>query len=430
MPRRKKHTYGSGSVRPRSVERKDGSVRTYWEARFSDGRDPKTGKVIQRTITGPTCKIVQEKLTKALAQRIDGTYVPPSNQTVAQWLETWSKDYLLGVKDSTALLYRQSIRLYIVPHVGAVKLDKLTSPMVQKFYNELLQPTDPNRKPISAKSIKNVHGIFHRALQQAVKIGLLRTNPTDNCVLPRVVKKEIHPLTSQQIADLLKLLPGHPHEYLYQIALFTGMREGELLGLPWDCVDYAHGTILVKQQLHKENTKGGQTKIVPPKNDKSRIIPMAPSVAELFRKQKAKQDELRNLLGDKWTETGLVFTGPFGGYLSYRTVYDCFKRLAVKIGAPEARVHDLRHTYAVVCLESGVDIKTLQENLGHATATFTLDIYGHVSQKMRQQSAVKLESFIQEVNAQANQPAKADTEAAPEQILITGIAAQSLSAGV
>ena len=170
MPRRKKHTYGSGSVRPRTVERKDGSVRTYWEARFSDGRDPKTGKVIQRTITGPTCKIVQEKLTKALAQRIDGTYVPPSNQTVAQWLETWSKDYLLGVKDSTALLYRQSIRLYIVPHVGGVKLDKLTSPMVQKFYNELLQPTDPNRKPISAKSIKNVHGIFHRALQQAVKI--------------------------------------------------------------------------------------------------------------------------------------------------------------------------------------------------------------------------------------------------------------------
>ena len=430
MPRRKKRAYGSGSVRQKSVERKDGSVRTYWEARFSDGRDPKTGKVIQRTITGPTCKIVQEKLTKALAQRIDGTYVPPSNQTVAQWLETWSKDYLLGVKDSTALLYRQSIRLYIVPHVGNVKLDKLTSPMVQKFYNELVQPTDPIRSPISAKSVKNVHGIFHRALQQAVKIGLLRTNPTDGCILPRIVKKEIHPLTSQQIADLLKLLPGHPHEYLYQIALFTGMREGELLGLPWDCVDYASGTILVKQQLHKENTKGGVTKIVPPKNDKSRIIPMAPSVAELFRKQRARQDELRSLLGDKWIETGLVFTGPFGGYLSYRTVYDCFKRLATKIGAPEARVHDLRHTYAVVCLESGVDIKTLQENLGHATATFTLDIYGHVSQKMRQQSTVKLESFIQEVNAQANQPAKADTEAAPEQILITGIAAQTLPAGV
>ena len=157
---------------------------------------------------------------------------------------------------------------------------------------------------------------------------------------------------------------------------------------------------------------------------------MAPSVAELFRKQRARQDELRSLLGDKWIETGLVFTGPFGGYLSYRTVYDCFKRLAAKIEAPEARVHDLRHTYAVVCLESGVDIKTLQENLGHATATFTLDIYGHVSQKMRQQSAVKLENFIQEVNAQANQPAKADTEAAPEQILITGIAAQTLPTGV
>ena len=111
-------------------------------------------------------------------------------------------------------------------------------------------------------------------------------------------------------------------------------------------------------------------------------------------------------------------------------MYDCFKRLAAKIGAPEARVHDLRHTYAVVCLESGVDIKTLQENLGHATATFTLDIYGHVSQKMRHQSAVKLESFIQEVNAQANQPAKTDAEIVPEQILITGVAAQAIPKGV
>ena len=426
----KRSVYGRGSIRERTIERKDGSIRTYWEARFSDGRDPKTGKKIQRTITGSTRKEVQEKLNKALVQRDEKTYVPPSNQTVAQWLETWSKDYLLGVKDSTALLYRQSIRLYIVPHVGSVKLDKLTSPMVQRFYNELVQPTDPNRSPISAKSVKNVHGIFHRALQQAVRIGLLRLNPTDGCVLPRIVKKEIHPLTSQQIADLLKLLPGHPHEYLYQIALFTGMREGELLGLPWDCVDFKSGTILVKQQLHKENTRGGKTKIVPPKNDKSRIIPMAPSVAELFRKHKQKQDELRTLLGDKWVETSLVFTGPFGGYLSYRTVYDCFKRLAAKIGAPEARVHDLRHTYAVVCLESGVDIKTLQENLGHATATFTLDIYGHVSQKMRQQSAVKLESFIQEVNAQANQPAKTDAETVPEQILITGVAAQAIPKGV
>ena len=399
----KRSVYGRGSIRARSYKRKDGSERVYWEARFSDGYDPNTGKPIQRTITGPTQKEVREKLNKALYEQAEKTYIPPSNQTVAQWLETWTKDYLLGIKESTASLYRQSIRLYILPHVGNVKLDKLTSPMVQRFYNELVRPTDPERSPISAKSVKNVHGIFHRALQQAVRIGLLRLNPTEGCILPRIVKKEIHPLTSEQIAALLQLLPGHPHEYLYQIALFTGMREGELLGLPWDCVDFDHGTILVKQQLNGAGIKSGKTKLAPPKNDKKRIIPMAASVAELFRLQKQKQDEMRTLLGDKWIETGLVFSGPFGGYLSHRTVYDCFKRLVAKIGIPEARVHDLRHTYAVACLESGVDIKTLQENLGHATVTFTLDVYGHVSEKMRRQSAEKLEGFIQSVNAKARQ---------------------------
>ncbi|MBQ6432028.1 MAG: site-specific integrase [Oscillospiraceae bacterium] len=423
----KRSVCGRGSIRKRTYKRKDGSPRVYWEARFSDGVDPKTGKPIQRTITGSTQKEVREKLNKALCQQDEMTYVPPSNLTVAQWLETWTKDYLLGVKESTASLYRQSIRLYIVPYVGAVKLDKLTTTMVQRFYNELVRPTNPNRSPISAKSVKNVHGIFHRALQQAVRIGMLRINPTDGCVLPRIVRKEIRPLTSEQIAAFLKLLPGHPHEYLYQVALFTGMREGELLGLPWDCVDFEHGTILVKQQLNGASIKSGKTKIVPPKNDKMRIIPMAPTVAELLRKHKQKQDEMRTLLGDKWTETGLVFTGPFGGYLSHRTVYDCFKRLVVKIGAPEARVHDLRHTYAVVCLESGVDIKTLQENLGHATVTFTLDVYGHVSQKMRQQSAEKLEIFIRSVNAKAGRT-EAEQGAAPPPIRIAGLPAATVPA--
>lgn len=245
--------------------------------------------------------------------------------------------------------------------------------------------------------MKNVHGILHKALQQAVKNGMIRLNPTESCVLPRIVKKEIQPLTQEQIQAFLELLPGHPHEYLYQIAMFTGMREGELLGLPWDCVDFKNNTILVKQQLQREHRSGGAYKLVPTKNDKKRVIPMAPTVVKLFELQRQRQDYYRNLLADKWVKTGLVFTGPFGGYLSYRTVYDCFKRLVKKIGAPNARVHDLRHTYAVACIESGVDVKTLQENLGHATAAFTMDVYGHVSRQMQLNCASKLETFIQNV---------------------------------
>lgn len=297
-----------------------------------------------------------------------------------------------------------------MPHLGTVKLEKLTGHMIQKFYNELHKPTEDDRRPICAKSVKNVHGILHKALQQAVKNGLLKANPTDSCVLPRVVKKEINPLSADQMKALLQLLPGHPHEYLYQIAMFTGMREGELLGLPWDCVDFERKTILVKQQLQREHKKGGEYKLVPTKNDKKRIVPMAPTVVRLFELQRRRQDYYRRQLADKWEETGLVFTGPFGGYLSYRTVYDCFKRLMKKIGAPNARVHDLRHTYAVACIESGVDVKTLQENLGHATAAFTMDVYGHVSRQMQINSANKLESFIQGVKKSGQSPASQPSE--------------------
>ncbi|MBR4655889.1 MAG: site-specific integrase [Oscillospiraceae bacterium] len=210
------------------------------------------------------------------------------------------------------------------------------------------------------------------------------------------------------MSALFQLLPGHPHEYLYQIALFTGMREGELLGLPWSCIDFEHNLITVKQQLQREHKTGGAYALVPPKNGKKRYIPMAASVAKLFALQKQKQDSQRKEMGELWEDTGLVFTNPTGGYLSSRTVYDCFKRLVKKIGAPNARVHDLRHTYAVACIESGVDIKTLQENLGHATASFTLEVYGHVSRQMQLNSATRLETFIQGVYSGKNVPTNAE----------------------
>ena len=369
----------------------------YFEARYTAGRDPKTGKQIQKTISGPTLREVREKLNQALYARDQEEFVGSGRMTVEEWMESWLTDYAVNVKPSTKRLYEECIRLYINPHLGKIRLDKLDGPTIQRYYNDLHQPADPDQKPISAKSVKNVHGILHKALQQAVKNGMIRLNPTESCVLPRIVKKEIQPLTQEQIQAFLELLPGHPHEYLYQIAMFTGMREGELLGLPWDCVDFKNNTILVKQQLQREHRSGGAYKLVPTKNDKKRVIPMAPTVVKLFELQRQRQDYYRNLLADKWVETGLVFTGPFGGYLSYRTVYDCFKRLVKKIGAPNARVHDLRHTYAVACIESGVDVKTLQENLGHATAAFTMDVYGHVSRQMQLNCASKLETFIQNV---------------------------------
>ena len=124
-----------------------------------------------------------------------------------------------------------------------------------------------------------------------------------------------------------------------------------------------------------------------------------PSVMVLLRKQKSQQAQMRLLAGEAWNNPwNLVFTNELGGYLSHFTVYIHFKRIVKKSGIPEAWFHDLRNSFAVASVESGDDIKTVQSNLGHATASFTLDVYGHVSQKMRQQSADRMEKFIQKVS--------------------------------
>ena len=316
--------------------------------------------------------------------------------TVGQWLDIWAADYLGGVKPSTAFLYGEQIRLHIRPALGAVKLEALNTHTIQGFYNSLRTEREGGR-PLSPKSVKNVHGILHKALQQAVAVGYLRFNPADACTLPRAEKKEINPLDEEQIATFLKAIEGHRHELLYKVALFTGMREGEVLGLMWDCVDFEKGTIAIKRQLRREQKKGGAYYITTPKNGKPRTIAAAPWVMMLLRSQKARQAEQQLKMGPLWEDSGMVFTNETGGYLSYRTVYDCFKRIVAQIGTPSTRFHDLRHTFAVASLRAGDDIKTVQDNLGHHTAAFTLDVYGHVTEQMKKDSARRMEGFIKGV---------------------------------
>ncbi|OUN22463.1 site-specific integrase [Flavonifractor sp. An82] len=387
---------GAGTIR-KKVVRRGGKEYSYWEARYTVGYDPGTGKQLQRSITAKTQREAAQKLRQVTLKLDQGTYHAPCKLTVAQWLDMWAADYLGDVKRSTAHLYRENIRLYLKPALGAVRLEALTTPAIQKIYNRLVS-TERDGQGLSPKTVKNIHGVLHQALQQAVAIGYLRFNPAAACTLPRIVKKQIKPLEEDQIARFLEAIQGHRHEILYKVALFTGMREGEVLGLMWDCVDFEHNTITVDKQLRRAQEKGGEYYLAPPKNNKARVITVAPSVIKLLRVQQRRQAEQRLALGPVWKGSGLVFTNELGDRLSYRTVYDCFKRIAASIGCPKARFHDLRHTYAVMALESGDDIKTVQENLGHHAASFTLDVYGHITERMRRQSAERMERLIQTVS--------------------------------
>ena len=392
----KKGANGAGSIRKITTTR-NGKEYTYWQGRYTEGYDACTGKQIQRSITGKTQKEVAQKLRQITAEIDAKTYVAPCKLSISEWMSIWAQDYLVGVKASTAYLYRRTIELYIDPHLGHIRLDALNAHAVQHFYNELAKPSKPDAAPLSAKSIKNIHGVLHKALQQAVLLNYIRYNPTTACVLPKIVKKEIHPLTDQQTAQLLNLLKGSKYEIPLTVDLFTGLREGELLGLIWDCVDFEKGTILVNKQLRRSQRKGGTYYFSPPKNNKSRTITPAPYVMKLLQAQKVQQARQRLMAGPAWEDSGLVFTNEFGRYISYRAIFDSFKRIVKRIGLSDARIHDLRHTYAVNCIRAGDDIKTVQSNLGHATAAFTLDVYGHFTDDMRSVSAQRMEGFIANV---------------------------------
>lgn len=379
---------GAGNIRKKTVTR-SGKSYTYWEARITTGRDPGTGKQIQRSITGKTQKEVSQRLRAATTAIDVGDYTDPCRMTVGQWLDIWAAEYLGGVKPRTVDSYRSTVRNHLKPTFGAVRLDALTPHMVQSFYNGL---------ELSPKTVKNIHGVLHKALQQAVVNHYIGHNPADVCILPRITKREIKPLDEKQISDFLAAIRGHRFENLYITALFTGMRESELLGLSWDAIDFEKGTIFVNRQLQRNRDGSGTYGLAPTKNGKGRRITLAKSVISTLKQTHKQQLEWRlQSMGDWDNPMNLVFTDQSGHWLSAQTVYLHFKKIADAIGAPDARFHDLRHTYAVASIRSGDDIKTVQENLGHATAAFTLDIYGHVTEQMKQSSAERMERFIKSV---------------------------------
>jgi len=398
MPKRAAR--GSGHIRERKD--KNGNPTGKWESQYTAGRHPGTGKQIRKSIYGNSQDDVRRKLNAVIKELDDGTYTEPSRLTVGAWLEIWLKDYTANIKASTRSDYAFKIRNHIIPVLGTIPLRKLNPHTVQGLYNKLLESGRIKQKchkkempaGLSARTVNLIHTILQMALKQAVKLSYIRLNPTEVCTLPRVQKKEMTILQGDQIPAFIKAVHGHNHKALFLTLLFTGARSGEALGLTWECVDFHGGTLLIKKQLQRERVKGGKLHLVPLKNDKERRLSPPSALFNILSEHKRKQAEKQLRAGQLWEKSGLVFTNDIGGGLDGTAVYNAYKRMLKYNGLPKIRIHDLRHTAATLMLQNGDDYKTLQEALGHHSAGFTLDTYGHVTDRMRKDSADRMDAFI------------------------------------
>ena len=221
-------------------------------------------------------------------------------------------------------------------------MDALTTHDIQEFYNKRFEG-DENRIPLSAKTIKNIHGVLHKALQQAMLNNYIRTNPSNPCILPRVTKKKIKPLNEHQIADFLKAIKGNKYEKMFLVALFTGIREGEVCGLQWECVDFTDGTILIDKQLQslRSGVRGDKEKyaLVPTKNGKERTITAAPYVMDILWKTKQAQDANRKDFASDFVENGLVFTDEIGNRVTPQALYRAFKLVVTELNTNDVRFY-------------------------------------------------------------------------------------------
>ena len=276
---------GTGNIRKKTVTR-NGQTYTYWEARSTVGIDSGTGKQIRRSFSGKTQKEVREKMQAAAVTVNDSTYQEPSKLTVSDWLDVWLAEYTGDVKPLTRSTYKNKVENAIKPALGAIKLQALKAPQIQKMLNDLQRGTS-GRKSLAAKTIKDVYGILHRALEQAVEVGYLRINPSNACKLPRVERAEIKPLDGAQTAAFLNAIRGQPFERLFIVDLLTGLRQGEILGLRWKDVDFDTGTVTVAQQLLKSKEKGGAYFFGSLKNGKTHLLTPAPSLIKALQRTAA-----------------------------------------------------------------------------------------------------------------------------------------------
>ena len=376
----RKRKAGDGTVR----QRKDGR----WEGRIVIGYDdngyPKTKNVLAKTK-----KECVEKLQK-LKEECGGLKPEkvrtemPFGDWLAYWYENHSKP---KIRPTTQETYESRIRLHIIPEIGGIPLNKLTQNDLQQFYGRLKKSgrkrfTDKYGEGLSDRMVRMCHATCRSALEKAVQDGLIRVNPAIGCKLPPKKAREMQVLTREELQRFLIQAKFEGYYEVFLLDLATGLRRGELMALQWDDLNFKTGVLNVNKQVYDVR---GQLQISTPKTKNSvRKIVLPPAVVAVLREYKKTVDS-------RW-----MFPSPVKEDcpITPGVVRRRLQLILEHAGCKHVRFHDLRHTFATLALENGMDVKTLSAMLGHVSAATTLDIYTHITDDMRLAAAANIDRGI------------------------------------
>jgi integrase len=349
---------------------------------------PVTGKRRQRRITADTKKEVEALATKALASIESGGFAEADAKkiTVSEYMARWLESIRQSMRPASYRRYADLSRQHIEPVIGRIHLAKLSQLDVQSLYADRIE------YGLSPTSVGLLHCILHRALKQAMRGGLLTRNVTELVDVPRRITPEYVTWDREQATSFLAVSDKDDLAALWRLALLTGMRRGEILGLKWDDLDLARGALSVKRTISRGN--GGSFEFGPPKSGKGRQIALPRSATDALHKHRVKQLEKRMPVGISYNDLGLIFADALGEPLHPNTLRLRFLRLMKEAGVPVLRIHDLRHTSATLMLANGENPKIVSERLGHANIGITMDRYSHVTATMQRESADRLDTLL------------------------------------
>jgi len=316
--------------------------------------------------------------------------VDDKNLTVSEYLDRFLEDVQHGsVRESTYSRDKYLITNHVKPTLGRVKLKNLSAMHLQRLYRE------KQDAGLSASTVQKVHHILHKALAQAVRWDLIARNPTDNVKAPTPTPKEMHPLSAEEASMLLEATQGDRLKALYVLAVTTGMRRGELLGLKWSDIDLEYGRLSIRRALTRTGN-GGRSALAETKTRGSRrTVNLTQRAVGALRSHLERQLAEIEAAGDLYGDEGLVFTTEAGTPINPSNLRQrSFAPLLKRAGLPHIRFHDLRHTCATLLLSKGVHPKFVQELLGHATIAITLDTYSHVMPGMGDHTARAMEDVL------------------------------------